>query len=87
MSTTRYTNALRQTRWRIEERLAKAKTHADVIAAFSAEPHNTPNRKSLLADAFFELDRYHTTPNHGLLRQVRNTPELGRQLFALWSNS
>lgn len=60
------------------ERLRECRTPEDTVRVFE-ELKATPLQKS---SAFWELDtRSALTPNHGLLRAARNTPELGRRLF------
>ncbi len=66
----------------IRERLRECRSAADTVLVFE-EIHATPAQK---CNAFWELDtRTALTPNHGLLRAARNTPDLGRRLFATFT--
>lgn len=69
-------------------RLETAESPKDVLEAFRAMRTEHRVSPAVLGDAYHVLD---THPDryrgrwHGLLRAVRNTPELGEQLFALWA--
>lgn len=67
--------------------------HLEVLRIFESVQRDLKLASDTLADAFWVMDsqpgRFAHYPSgrwHARLRRVRNTPEFGRRLFALWAN-
>ena len=67
--------------------------HNEVLRIFESVRAELRASKTVLADAFWIMDnepgRFGHYPGgrwHARLRRVRNTPEFGRRLLAMWAN-
>jgi hypothetical protein len=86
---TRYFKAARSIVRRIEALLAIEHKLGDVVRVFETVKAEHRLSKAVIADAFCLLDNepHRFGPDqhwHARLRQVRNSPEAGPKLFAIW---
>ena len=78
-------NARKKFNAQVRESLRACTCVADVYDAFLALPANTPRQRELASLCFYDLDNdYCGTPNHGLLRTVRNSFDLMNPLYDRW---
>lgn len=87
---TRYFKAARSIVCRIKALLAIEHNLDDVVQVFETVKAEHRASKAVIADAFWLLDNepHRFGPDqhwHARLRQVRNTPKFGEQLFSIWA--
>lgn len=90
---TRYFKAARMLVDRLESFPDSPDNHNEVLRIFESVRAELRASPTVLADAFWIMDnepgrfgRYPGGRWHARLRRVRNTPEFGRRLFAMWAN-